>query len=453
MARGFQKTPEEIEAEKLLQAERYPEQVNQANIDPTQALRNLIKSSIAKTNTPLGRSLQEEPKQEFEMSPEIKRYGYNLFGMDQIAPSDVQAPSPIEQEPVEEIQQRSPAAIESPEIEQQAVPALEKAPAKQEVQAQPADIEKMIQQATEEEDRAALWKQSAKLRDAVMGAGSGTILKTDTSLYEDLEKRAQRPIKNLLLRQELDDKQAKNNPNSEISKLARESLDKLGMNMSGFDNVSYSQLEKLYPSLTQALYTKIVADSRRDASEQSRLDRQMIKEARADEKSQKAATLSDKQITPINDVDTIIANVDNILGLVSKKEAKGFVGPVDAKVPDMFVGAEEAAFRSSVGRMSDAYRKAITGAGASVMELQKLESRLPNPSDNYNQFVAKAREFRKELIRNRNTYLNTLKKQGKNVSEFQTPETTQEELTPEERLKKYEEMINRANELRNKRGN
>jgi len=317
MARGFKKTLEEIEAQKKRQAERYPEQENKEETDPTQQTRDALKRFVASAfipDSPLGKATADMrqaglPKEEFEMAPDIKRYGYNLFGMDQIAPSDVQIPFPVNQEPAEEMQpERAPAAIESPIAEQPKNSMPQKQPTEQvEQEIQPiqtikqapvtpvisepvanqADIEKMIQQTSEEEDRIALLKQSAKLRDAIMGAGSGTILKTDTSLYEDLEKRAQRPMKNLLLKQELEDKQAKNDPNSEISKLTRKSLEELGVSMAGFQGVPYSQLEKLYPALTQAMYTKLAAEARKEESALRKSERADAKLAKLDQDKQK----------------------------------------------------------------------------------------------------------------------------------------------------------------------
>jgi hypothetical protein len=310
MVKGYYKTPEEIEAERLLQA---------------------------------------EPKQEFEMSPEIKRYGYNLFGMDQIAPSDVEVPFPVDQEPAEEERAEvEPAAIEEPEIKSSAVlepqrqlpagsssvqqaPAVEPVTAMPEAQAQQTDVEKMIQQASEEEDRAALWKQSAKLRDAIMGAGSGTILKTDTSLYEDLEKRAQRPMKNFLLKQELDDKQAKNDPNSEVSRLVRKSLEDLGMNMQGLEGVPYAQLEKLYPSLTQALYTKIAADARKEESSIRRSEKADTKLTKLDQDKQKelvkhidySVNNLKKAYEQYSKSQTTIDSISNIIGGAKNKITPG----------------------------------------------------------------------------------------------------------------------------------
>ena len=345
MARGYYKTPEEIEAERLLQAERYPESVDQTDVDPTQALRNLIKGGLAKTNTPLGKSLQEEPKQEFEMSPDIKRYGYNLFGMDEVAPSDVQVPFPVGQEPEQEAQpERAPAAVEAPEVEQapaqkrepaaqevQAAPEVAQAPAMSEAIAQPTDVDKMIQQATEEEDRAALLKQAAKFGNAVMGAGLGRVLQTDTSLYEDLEKRAQRPMKNFLLKQELDDKKAKSDPNSDISKLTRKSLEDLGMNMQGLEGVPYAQLEKLYPSLTQALYTKIAADARKEENSIRRSERADAKLEKLDQNKQKelvkhidySVNNLKKAYEQYSKSQTTIDSISNIIGGAKNKITPG----------------------------------------------------------------------------------------------------------------------------------
>lgn len=403
------------------------------------------------------------------ISPELKNYAYNIFpNLSEIAPkekeTDITGMPRVSVEknvlpenynelaqqeaneqgtisaPQKKVLRESVAKGKSQEITKSEQPLPKKA----------SDIEKMLKKSEEDEDRVAMLKQGAKLRDAVMGFGLGAELKTDTSMYEDLEKRAQRPMRNLLLKQELEDKQTKSDPNSELSKLARESLGKLGMDMSGFQNVSFSQLEKLYPSLTQALYTKIVADSRKDAAEQARLDRQMIRDAATQAKKEKAATLSDRQINPITEAETAIANLDAVLNLAKDE----YVGPIDARIPDILSSADAMAFRSASGRMTDAYRKLITGAGASAFELQKLEANLPKPTDTVAQFKAKAKVFREELNRGRQIYIRNLKKQGKNVSEFEIPE--QQELTPEEQLKLIGEQLAagdaRIQELKNKKG-
>lgn len=316
MARGYYKTPEEIEAEQLLQAEQFPDAAP-SDIDPTQTNRDAIMRLVRRA--PAAQSIMEPPSapETFEISPEMKRYGYNLFGMDRLAPSDVEVPFPVDKESAEEDQpDRAPAALEAPEVEQPEAPAPQRQPAAQKIQAaqaeeqapdmpeaeaQPDDIDKMIQQSTEEEDRAALWKQSARLRDAIMGAGSGTILKTDTSMYDEMAQRAQRPTRNMLLKQELENAQAKNDPSSQVSKLTRKSLQDLGMDMTGLEGISYAQLEKLYPSLTQALYVKIKAESDREQKIAANEAKDQVKQIKADEKEKtnyfKTQTSIDRMIS------------------------------------------------------------------------------------------------------------------------------------------------------------
>jgi lysozyme family protein len=313
---------------------------------------------------------------------------------------------------------------------------------------EPKNIEELLKKAREEEDRASNAKQFAELRDAIIGVGAGRVIASDTASYDERKKKAMRPIEDMFLKDELESKQSRNDPNSQISKLMRKSLEQMGISMSGFDKVSYSQLEKLYPSLVSSLYNKIALDTKNQLAKDKLEATKLLKQQEIDKKKKEAAKISDKQLTPISDVDSIIANLDNVISQAKSK----FVGPLDARIPDVMTSGEEAAFRSAVGRMTDSYRKAITGAGASAMELQKLESRLPDAKDTIEQFKAKALEFRKELVRNRTTYLTTLRKQGKDVSEFEQEVSEEEQLTPEERLKKYEDMIKRATELQSRRG-
>lgn len=231
-----------------------------------------------------------------QISPELKEYAYNIFpSLNELTSkynteipfsprSNIEIPFASKEMPSTEIKSRQPASIaerpqkEISKIENQKP--IQQEPKKAatpiapiQTEQQQSDIEKLIKQSEEEEDRVRLSKQSAKLRDAIMGAGIGEIKKTDLSMYEDLEKKAKRPIQNLLLKQELEDKQAQRDPNSNISKLMRKSLEDLGMNMSGLEGVPYSQLEKLYPALTQGLYTKIAAESKKEENSLKRAER------------------------------------------------------------------------------------------------------------------------------------------------------------------------------------
>jgi len=237
-----------------------------------------------------------------QISPELKDYAYNIFpSLNDIIPKS-ESKTEIPFAPEETIKSREPASIEqkaeqksqsaqqpiqqSQVTKKQVLPEVKTAQP-QIPETQQSDIEKLIKQSEEEEDRASLWKQSAKLRDAVMGAGLGRIKQTDVSMYEDLEKKAKRPVQNLLLKQELEDKQSQRDPNSDISKLMRKSLEDLGMNMSGLEGVPYSQLEKLYPSLTQSLYTKIAAEAKKEESSLKRLERADVKLEKLDQNKQK----------------------------------------------------------------------------------------------------------------------------------------------------------------------
>lgn len=286
-----------------------------------------------------------------DMSPDLSNRAYELFPelKDMIGqPRDNYVESEQSQATPEVMpqaaQQSSPQAASQRAASQRAASAA--MPSASEAPSQPAeqspmapsatptmqnDIEKMIQQASEEEDRAALWKQSARLRDAAMGAGSGTILKTDTSLYEDLEKKAQRPMKNYILKQELEDKKAKNDPNSAISKLMRKSLSDLNVDMSGFESVSYAQLEKIYPAYTQALYTKIAADAKKEENQIRRSEAANAKMEKLDQTKQKQ--LVDHINYSVNNLkkayenysksQTTIDSISNILGGAKNKVTPG----------------------------------------------------------------------------------------------------------------------------------
>lgn len=324
MARGYYKTPEEIEAEQLLQAEQFPDAAP-SDINPTQTNRDAIMRLVRRA--PAAQSIMEPPSapETFEISPEMKRYGYNLFGMDQLAPSDVEVPFPVDEEPTEEAQpDRAPAALEAPEVEQPEAPAPQRQPtspqeedmgskempssalvASESLQQPPiqqqSDIDKMLKKSEEDQDRIDLLKQAAKVRDSIIGFGGGFDIKTDTSMYDEMAQRAQRPMKNMLLKQELENTQAKNDPSSQVSKLTRKSLQDLGMDMTGLEGISYAQLEKLYPSLTQALYVKIKAESDREQKIAANEAKDQVKQIKADEKEKanyfKTQTSIDRMIS------------------------------------------------------------------------------------------------------------------------------------------------------------
>jgi hypothetical protein len=184
----------------------------------------------------------------------------------------------LEQNPfmTEEIQ----AAAEAPEMQE--AETAEEAPEMQDQVAQmeqmiarnPAvNIQEMLAKQAEEQDKLDLLRASAKARNTMLGIKDG-----DMTVYDSLQRKIERPIKQLQLQQELEQDQAKNNPNSQISILARNSLAELGMDMSNYGEISFSQIEKLYPTLAQSLYTRVAAQAR-------------IAEAKIEAAARKAATI------------------------------------------------------------------------------------------------------------------------------------------------------------------
>lgn len=135
------------------------------------------------------------------------------------------------------------------------------------------------------------------------------------------------------------------------------------------------------------------------------------------------ARLSDKQIEAFTDLDRAESDLNNIISSMRKDD----VGPISGRIPDLLSPDRKVAFRSAIGKYKDAYRQAITGAGASTFEIEQLAKRLPGDTDTPANFLAKAKEAKKELVRRRETLAQNLAKGGKDVSNFEqqsAPERT-----------------------------
>lgn len=207
------------------------------------------------------------------------------------------------------------------------------------------------------------------------------------------------------------------NPESGVSdyyrKLAKQMLPKMN-----FDGMSATKLKNDLPILEKMYQIDQNRLIRQESAAQRIQDRLDAKEVKRQEK----AKLSDKHVEGINDFDNSINQMQGVLQNLGDRS--NWVGLADGAVPDFAVGGEQAAFRSSLGRMKDAYRKLITGAGASNTELKKLESRLPSEYDTYEQFQAKAADFLREVNKSRETHLQNLQRNGKSVDEFASPVDT-----------------------------
>jgi hypothetical protein len=211
-------------------------------------------------------------------------------------------------------------------------------------------------------------------------------------------------------------------PNSAVSKASVSALQDMakaaGMNLTGFENMSADQIDKLLPIVSARLSHKESSDARRDAARENALNRAALLKSKKDEKDEKEAKVSDKQVDAINQFDTTTAEANNLMGMLGNHSE--WTGAMDGRVPDMFVGPDQMAFRSSVGRLNDAYRKLITGAGAGMAEIARLESRLPQPTDTFENFKSKAMELAKETQAAKSRYLHNLNRKGKNVNDYVT---------------------------------
>jgi hypothetical protein len=131
--------------------------------------------------------------------------------------------------------------------------------------------------------------------------------------------------------------------------------------------------------------------------------------------------LSNQQINVIRDANEAELVINKMVeGLGNNSD---WVGPIDGRIPNSWLGytergAEQVGWRTTVGRFNDLYRKAITGMGATLGEIEKLETRLPQQKDTYANFKAKAKTMLAELREKRAKYIESLEKGGQFVDNF-----------------------------------
>ena len=189
-------------------------------------------------------------------------------------------------------------------------------------------------------------------------------------------------------------------------------------------NESLAQKEK--QSLREDARTRELAQLRARELGLEKTKTENAKKDALEFRKEQAARLSDKQVESVNEFDDSLNKMQDALSQLGNKTE--WVGSVDARIPDMFVGNDQVAFRSAVGRMEDAYRKLITGAGASNKELSRLASRLPSTTDTYKDFVSKAKNFVSEVQKAKSTHLSNFEKQGKNVEAWKVPQAPETKI-------------------------
>lgn len=342
------------------------------------------------------------------------------------------------------------------------------------------NIQELLKKAREEEDQASTAKDFAKLRDAIIGVGAGRVIAGDTETYDERKKRAMRPIEDMVLAQELESKQAKNDPNSQLSKLMRRSLQEMDIDMKGFENVSYAQLEKLYPAFTQALYTKLSIQAKQQtaaSNAQKRLEDKKDKEQTTKE------ALKEKKFNEVNRRVQNVLKDDDIKLYKNTKTTDALINQAiknwdtsgksyKESAQAAFMGYAKAAQQdSSVVRESD---MRVLSGGYNFGDLGSLVSKFAAKAQGSDFSKAELEEFkavmktirdikRSELKQRLTPIMRTIQTAEIPVDTVFDPEFVDDIFqetpdTPEERLKRYEKMINRATELqsrdtRNKKGN
>ena len=265
---------------------------------------------------------------------------------------------------------------------------------------------------------------------AIASLGAGSQVKADYSGVDALDKTADSPVSNIkglmetksteqklkAAQAELSDDAKLRDPNSEVSKLTSDLAIKLGLIKPG-TQMAASTLKGMGVNLGTLLTTMEAGKARAQAAETARADRKAHEDDVLREKQNTRAMLAPKQVEKLDDFDSVTSNLQNVLSL-----AKGnpeFLGPIDNMTPDLVTSPKFSAFRTSVEDLQNAYRKLITGAGASTYELMQLRKVMPDLKNHPTQFNAKANEFIKGLDRNKKIYIKNLSRAGKNVSEFE----------------------------------
>ena len=255
------------------------------------------------------------------------------------------------------------------------------------LQNQKKEDEKLISEVQQNQSDIRYAKRLARFRDAAMGAGLGKNIEGDYSMYDELSEAAEAPVQKIKALQELNNSRAKNDPNSSISKLMRNSLKELGMKMEGLDNVSYAQIEKLYPSLANAAMTKVASDARKEDKKMT----QMVNQERlADKKKADEQAAYERTRTIVN----------NKIGKLQESKNAPFKGYQDAKATlnslENAITAwdnEDESAKIPISESFMKYAKLAQGDDSVVRssDMQALAGGLnfTNPKELWNKFIAK----------------------------------------------------------------
>lgn len=291
--------------------------------------------------------------------------------------------------------------------------------------------------------------------DASQAKTRGKLEAFDTakkSLKEDFE------LDRALRSDEQDQQKIKreNDLNSPESKMAQNLAIAMGMNPEQASSLTAAKFKDFSPALQKKYEIAEKAMDREERTKDRQLQREMVqgnrdedrqerakdrqlqremvqsnKNVTRQEKIEKEQRLGDKQVEAMSGYDKALNSIQSIRAGKSEFDTGPLAGRANALAG--MVGIDDpkkSAFRAEVQDQLAQYVKSISGGAVSDSERASLMQNLPNMNDNDATFNAKLDALEKRLQGYKQTELSNLKKQGKNVKEWESPVTSKPAQKP-----------------------
>lgn len=174
-----------------------------------------------------------------------------------------------------------------------------------------------------------------------------------------------------------------------------------------------------YEKMEKQAYLQEQSQSRLFEQQSKLQDKQLASaEARAAmAKRNELKPLTDHQIDKLVTVDTAAASLNKVLTDVDRFSK--YIGPIAGRNPLATLDPQFSAFSAELGQFFDAYRVAVTGAGAGQQELAMLAKNVPSLTDTPAAMKKKITTVLQIGQRAKSLRLATLKKAGRDVSGFE----------------------------------
>lgn len=141
-----------------------------------------------------------------------------------------------------------------------------------------------------------------------------------------------------------------------------------------------------------------------------------------DEKeARKEARPAEAVVNTVSDFDASIATASRLMELKDKVDT----GPLVSRIPDLVASNERIELEALTKELFNQYRKAITGAGASIAEIEDLQKSMPSMNDNDDPYKTKLQAFINKAERSKNIHLLNQTRNGKDMSAFMAPDDAQ----------------------------